>query len=461
MSEADRGIAAAAGELRGRIDGEVALLGEDGWDEGRATYNLCANLEPTLIASATSTDDVVEAVRFAREHGLRLAPVATGHGAACFGGLDDVLLLRTAGLTGVEIDADARIARVGAGARWADVAGPAAERGLVALHGSSGTVGVVGYSVMGGLGWLGRSHGLACNSVLGFEVVTAGGERIDVSAESEPELFWALRGGGGAHAIVTRVDFSLFALSKFYGGSIMWEIDCLPEVAQAWREWTEGAPDELLATVKAVRFPPFPEIPEPLRGRELAAITFAYGGDAESGEELLARLRAELPEPYLDTVAEMPVPALAMIAGDPPDPVPATGGGLLVAKLDEAMISAWSVAASAAKSMVSIELRRLGGALAEAPDDAGALAFLPGEASLFAVAATPTPEIAAAASADLRSLLEAVGPWAAEQTFLPFAEQQPGLCASFPAEVAGRLRAVKDKYDPDGLILGNHIDETG
>lgn len=448
-----------AAELRGRIGGRVHLPGDDDWDQGRAAYNLTADLKPSAIVAASSAADVAATVGFARERGLRVAPMSTGHGAPCFGDLDGVVLLRTGGLDGIEIDPDRKVARAGAGAIWGDVVPLAAEHGLVALHGSSGTVGVAGYTVTGGLGWLARSRGLACNAVKSFEVVTAEGEVMEVGADREPELFWALRGGGGSHAIVTKIEFSLFEMSHFYGGSIMWELEHLHAVAQAWREWTAGAPEQLLATVKAVRFPPFPEIPEPFRGRELAAVTFAFDGPEGEGAALAGELRAGLPEPYLDTVERLPAPALAMIAGDPPEPVPGVGGGVLVETVDEEMIRTWSDAALDAGGMISIELRQLGGQLAREAPGAGALARVPASVSAFAVGAAPTAEAAAGVREELAGLIDAWEPWTASQTLLGFAEQQAGLSESFPSEVASRLRAVKDKYDPDGLILGNHIDE--
>ena len=228
--------------LRDRIAGDVVTAKDSGWDAARAAFNLAADQHPAAAVLAESADDVAATLDFARERSLRVAPQGPGHGAALLPALDDVLLLRTTRMTGVEIDPDARTARVQAGALWSDVVPPAAEHGLAALHGSSGTVGVTGYTVGGGVGWLGREHGIACNKVVGLDVVTADGQARTVTADSEPDLFWALRGGGGAFAVVTALEFGLVELAEVYAGQLMWPLERASDVVNAYREWTADVP---------------------------------------------------------------------------------------------------------------------------------------------------------------------------------------------------------------------------
>ncbi|HET6832121.1 MAG TPA: FAD-binding protein [Solirubrobacterales bacterium] len=445
--------------LRQRLDGDVLVPGDAAWDAGRQAWNLVADQHPALVVLAESADDVAAAVRFAREHELQVAPQSTGHGAPPLAELDDALLLRTARMADVAIDSGAGTATTGAGAKWGDVCGPAAEHGLACLHGSSGTVGVAGYTLSGGLGWLARSRGFACNSVRSMEVVTADGEIRRVGPEAEPELFWALRGGGGTHAIVTSFEHGLVELSEAYAGSLMWPIEMASEVAHAWRDWAEGAPDELATTLKLLRFPPFPEIPEPLRGRALVATTFVYSGDSAAGEELAAPMRA-VGEPYLDTVATVPAPALAAIAGDPEDPVPGLTAGILLESLDADAVDAYVELAGpeADVPLIFLELRRLGGALERSSPDHGALDTAGAGYLLNGVGAMMSPELGLAIRDVLAGVEARMAPWATGHSLLAFSDQREDLRSCFPPDVADRLERVKADYDPDRLILANHSD---
>ena len=445
--------------LHKAIAGEALLPEEPGWDAARQPWNLLAEQRPAMVGIPASADDVAAMVGFAGARGLRVAPQGIGHGSTSLRNLDGAMLLRTTRLSGVEIDAGARRARAGAGCPWSDVVAAAAPHGLVGLHGSSGTVGVVGYTLTGGLGWLGRSRGFACNSVTALEVVTAAGDRAKLTAESDPELFWALRGGGGGSAIVTDIEFELFELREVYAGSLMWPIELAGEIAQAWREWTKAVPEELTSNLKLSRFPPFPEVPEPLRGRALVAATFAHCGTAEEGSRIVDALR-QVADPYLDTARTIAAPELADLAGDPPGPLAGRGAGVLVTELDAEAIDAYVELAGpgADVPLVHLEIRHLGGALDRAEQGSGALARAGGAYLLYGVGAVTTPESDAAIAATLDAVQERMRPWTAPQTLLGFAEQQQGLAASFPPEAADRLARVKADRDPEGLILGNHVD---
>lgn len=445
--------------LRAALDGDALLSGDSAWDAGRQAWNLIAQQDPAMIVMAESAADVSATLAFAADHGLRVAPQGTGHGASSMSDLADAILLRTSRMTGVTIDADARAAAVAAGAKWLDVVGPAAEHGLAALHGSSGTVGVAGYTLSGGLGWLARSRGFACNSVRSMEAVTADGEIRTISAESDPDLFWALRGGGGSHAIVTSFELGLVELSQAFAGSLMWPIERASEVARAWREWAAAAPEELSVTLKLLRFPPLPDIPDPLRGRALVAATFVWAGDPGEGDELIAPMRA-LGDVYLDTADTVPMPALATIAGDPQDPVPGGGAGYLLETLDEDGIDAYVELAGPDTDipLTSFELRRLGGELDRSDPANGALDTADADYVLYGVGAVMSPEVGEAIKAFFGRVEDRMAPWTAEQALLGFAEQRPGLASCFPPAIAERLTKIKSERDPSGLILGNHTD---
>ena len=194
-------------------------------------------------------------------------------------------------MTGAEIDAENRRARVSAAAKWRDVSALASARGLAPLSGLSAEVGVVGYTLGGGLGWLSRKHGLACNSVLAAEVITADGKLVRADRSNEPDLFWALRGGGGSFGAVTALEFELYPAEELYAGMFAWPWERTADVLHAWREWISGLPDELSTLARILQLPRLPNVPEPVRGRQLVVIEAAYLGAAGSAGELLRPLQ--------------------------------------------------------------------------------------------------------------------------------------------------------------------------
>ena len=206
--------------LREELNGAVTVAGDAGWDNARAAWNLAVDQRPAAVAEPETVADVVAIVRFARERGMRVAAQGTGHGAAALGSLEDTVLVKMHRMRVVGIDPEARLARAQAGALWGDVVGPASEHGLAALAGSSHDVGVVGYTLGGGLSWLSRKHGLAANDVVAIQVVTADGRVRVVSADHEPDLFWALRGGGGSFGIVTAIEMRLHPVEELCAGML-------------------------------------------------------------------------------------------------------------------------------------------------------------------------------------------------------------------------------------------------
>ncbi|MBN9621367.1 MAG: FAD-binding oxidoreductase, partial [Actinobacteria bacterium] len=320
------------GPLRAALAGDVVAEGEAGWDAARQAWNLTADQRPPLVVMAGTVADVAATVRFAAANGLKVAPQSTGHGATSMGDLAGTVLLKTSRLTAVAVDPAARTATVEAGALWSDVVGPAGEHGLVGLHGLSAAVGVAGYVLGGGIGWLTRLHGFASTHVRSFEVVGADGEPRRVDAAGDPDLFWALRGGGGRPAIVTSFELGLFELREAFAGALIWPIAEAEAVVGAWREWIAAVPNELSSTLKLIRYPPLPSVPDKLRGRAVVAIMLAFTGTAERGDELVAPLRA-VAGPLLDTLGTVSGPALADVAGDPTNPTPASGHAGLVDRI--------------------------------------------------------------------------------------------------------------------------------
>ncbi len=443
--------------LSDELSGDLLLPGDPGWDDARSPWNLAVDQRPAAVAFPESARDVVAIVRAAGAMGLRVAAQGTGHNATPLvqRGLADTVLVRTSRMRGVVIDADRRIARAEAGAVWMDVVAPAATFGLAALAGSAADVGVVGYSLGGGLSWLARSHGLAANHVVAIEAVTADGERRRVDAQHDPELFWALRGGGGDFALVTAIEFRLFPVSTVYAGALFWPVDEADTVVREWRAWVETLPEDVTSVVRVMSMPPIPEIPEPLRGRSFTIVEAASQLSEADTDALLAPLRQFAPE--IDTFRQTPLDELHLLHMDPPAPAPGIGDGLMLHDVDDAAIQAFLDAAGpgSGSALVSAELRHLGGAVARERGDGGAVSSFDGSFQVFGVGITPTPAAAAAVSASVGRLSTALEPWRADRSYVNFIER-----ACDPALVWGdtlpRLRAVKATWDPAGRIRSNH-----
>jgi len=447
-------VTADVAALRATLDGQLVLPGDEAWDEARQAWNLAVDQRPTMVALPRSVDDVQAIVDFARAAGLRIAMQGTGHNAGPLGPLDGTILVKTHEMRGVTIDAEHRIARVEAGALWADVTHPASELGLAPLAGSSPDVGVVGYTLGGGLSWLGRRYGLASERVIAIEVVTADGRHVRTDRTTEPELFWALRGGGGSFGAVTAIEFELIELAQVYAGMLLWPWERAREVMQAWREWTETAPERFTTSARIMQFPPMPELPDFLRGRGLVVIDGAYVGDEADAAAALAPLRAL--EPEMDTFAMVAPAALSHIHMDPEQPVPGVSDAAL---LDEVPAEAIDVLVDlggpgSGSPLLMVELRHLGGALAR--PGTGALSHVPGAYAMFAVGIPMDPALAAAIEGQLALVRGMLAPYGSGRQYLNFAERPADPAAFYGDETHARLRRVKAQVDPADLFRGNH-----
>jgi FAD/FMN-containing dehydrogenase len=444
-----------AAALRRLIGGTVIGPEEEGWEAERGAFNLNVDQQPAMIAIPGSPEEVSAVVRYAGENGLRVAPQRTGHNAEPMGPLGDSILLKTSRLDRVQIDARARCARVAAGARWEEVVPQASELGLAALHGSTPDVSVAGYSLGGGMGWYARKHGLAANSVSAIEVVTADGEIRCVSATAEPELFWALRGGGGNFGVVTALEFDLYPIEEVYAGVLFFPFERAEEVLKAWHAWTADAPDEVTSVGRLLQFPPFEEIPEPVRGKSFAIVEAVFLGSQAGGEELLAPLRAL--GPAMDTFAMLPPVGIAELHMDPREPMLYATDHCLVGELTAEAIGELVAAAGpgSGSTLASVELRHTGGALAQTGPDHGAVSTLAGSFAMFAVGLAADEETTAKTAADLARVDAALRPHRAGR-YLNFTEQKADGESFFDPETAARLRAVKDAYDPDRTFQANH-----
>jgi FAD/FMN-containing dehydrogenase len=435
---------------------DVLGRGSAGYDQNRGAFNVLLSQEPAAIVTPQSTGDVVDAIEYAKAEGLRVGGQRTGHAAEPLGHLGDTLLVRTAALNTVSIDAERRIARVGSGALWGDLVPKASELGLAACHGSSPTVGIVGYSLGGGVGWYGRRHGLQCNRVTAVELVDASGTERRVDAASDPELFWALRGAGGDFGIVTALEFELLPVTEVFAGALFFPLERADEVFHAWHEFTRTAPDEVTSVARMMNFPPIPEVPEPMRGNSFAIIeAVALLPEAEA-TELLAPLR-QLGGAPMDTFAVQPPVGIAGLHMDPPEPSPYAGRGMLLGDLTDGGIDALlgAVGPDSGTRLLSVEVRHDGGAMGRGGADHGAMDSLPGNFLLFGVNIVPVPEAMAPSKAWLGAMADAMAPWDAGR-YLNFSDEDEDIAVAFPPATVERLRAAKATYDPENLFHANH-----
>ena len=442
--------------LQAAINGEVFVPGQTGYEQARQAWNLAADQRPSVVVAAGSAADVVQAVRFARAQGMRIAPQGTGHGAAPLEPLEGAMLLRMSRMRNVHIDPAARTARAEAGAQWQDVTVPAGEHGLAALAGTSPNVGVTGYTLGGGIGWLARRYGLAANSVTAAELVTPDGRLARADAEHEPDLFWAVRGGGGSVGVVTALQMRLYPVRKLYAGALFFPIQRTAEVLHAWHAWTGTVPDEVTSLGRILRLPPLPEVPERLRGRAFALVEAAYLGDARTGVELTRPLRRLGPE--MDTFAMVSAPALQQLNMDPAQPVPIQGDGAFLADAPAAAIDALVAVAGPAVDtpLGSVEIRHLGGALIRSAPGGGAQPSIDARFLMFAGGFTPTPELASAVRGHARAVKDALAPWHASYDYYNFEGTPAAASAVLPPASYRRLQEIKASYDPDQVIISAH-----
>ena len=357
----------------------------------------------------------------------------------------------------VDIDPLARTARVEAGTVWSDVVQAAAKHGLAPLPGSSGNVGVAGYTLGGGVSFLGRKYGLSASNVRAIELVTADGQLRRADREHEPDLFWALRGGGGSFGIVTALELRLFPVTQLYAGILWYPIDRGPDMLHAWRDLTRGAvPDELTTLGRFLRLPPVPELPAEIRGKAFALIEAFHLGDQAQADELLAPLRAL--RPVNDTIATITVPELLHVHMDPEQPAASLGDGLMLSRLPDQAIDALvnTAGTNATFPLASVEVRHLGGELGRDRRDNGALASLQAPYLLYAAGITPTPNLEAPARAQIGAVEDALAPWMAPHMYLNFSETSRPRATLWTEPAYHRLRQIKVRVDPDDVIRSNH-----
>jgi len=440
-------------DLGDRVTGDVLLSGDDGWDTARQPWNLAVDQRPIAIVYPESADDVVATVRHAAEQGLHVAFNAGAHNAGPIDWSQPTILLKTERMRGITVDPEARTARVEAGVLAKALAVAAGEHGLAYLAGTSPDVGVLGYVLGGGLSWMVRQHGLACNTVVAADVVTADGRLVRTDRDTEPELLWALRGGSGNVAAVTALEIELFPITEIYAGAMFWPIERAAEILTAWRAWIETVPVTCESLGRMLQLPDLPFIPEPVRGRSFVLVEVAFLGSAADGAALVQPLR-DLGT-VMDNLAVMPPSELSVVNMDPDFPLPYSGEGILLTDLPEDAIDG-IVEAFVGSPLLHLEVRQLGGAAAVHAPEHGVLDAINQPFVMFTFGLTTDAGVHEAVDRQVREVLTALEPWDSGRRYLNFAESAMDPRSIFPAESYDRLVAAKRHYDPTGLFVANH-----
>ncbi|MDM4763336.1 FAD-binding protein [Galbitalea sp. SE-J8] len=435
--------------LRSAVSGPVLVPGEPSFAEELEGFNRAHTHTPAVVVGATDAADVAAAVRFARDAGLPVRVLATGHGSHA--AIGDGVVITTGRLDSVSVDADARTATVGGGASWASVVAAAAPHGLAPIAGSAPTVGVVGYLLGGGLGPFARSHGFSSDFVRSATVVTGTGDIVQASADADAELLWALRGGKGGLGVVVSITIDLVPMPELYGGNILFPTEAIAPVLRAWAALTTDAPPELSTSVAIVRFPPIEQLPPFLRGQTLLALRVAYPAAASEGERLIAPLRAVAPA-LADTVRPLRLDEVASIHNDPTDPGASTTTGAMLDLLDADAVEALLDVAGPGEELrlVAVELRHLGAATHEDVPAGSAVGGRGAGFTLALIGSLMQPGVEGEVAAATDAVLAALAPWISAETTINFAGAP--VDAAWPADVRTHLDAVRRRVDPDGVF---------
>ncbi len=440
-----------------RLGGELIRPGDAEYDAARAVWNGAYDRRPALVVRAADTIDVIRAVTFARERGLAVAVRSGGHSMAGHGTIDGGLVIDLSTMKGLSVDPERRVARVQPGLTWGEYAGQAQAYGLATSSGDMGSVGVGGLALGGGIGWLVRKHGLTIDSLLSVDVVTADGRLLTASADENPELFWALRGGGGNFGVATSFELQLQPVGPVLGGAVFYPAAGAKDLLQAYGCLALEARDELTTMAIVMQAPPLPFIPAEQHGRLVVAILVCYAGDLEDGQRAVAPLRA-LGAPIADVIGPMPYPALFALTAEG-----AVKGqhhavrSMYLQHLDEAVLDTLLDHSQRMTSPLGmVQLRVLGGAMARVPADATAFAHRDKPYMLTLVNGWQDAAHSERHHAWVEQLWTALRPHASG-VYVNFLadEGEARIREAYSPDTYQRLAAAKKAYDPTNFFRLN------
>ncbi|MFE6450659.1 FAD-binding oxidoreductase [Nocardiopsis dassonvillei] len=411
--------------------------------------------EPDVVADARDPRDVVRAVAFCREHGLDLAVQCGGHGAvrAQSGGL----LLRTGGMTRVEVDPARRTARVGGGALWGDVITAAARYGLAPVSGTSPSVGVAGYTLGGGLGWLTRRHGFAADNLVGAEVVTSDARLLHVGPDAHEDLFWALRGGGGNFGVVTGLEMRLYPVDRVRGGVLFFPLERAHALLDAYRDSAAREPEDVVTAVVLLRLPDSAGIPDPLRGRAVVALRVCALSEEERARRHVDLLLSAAGAPLWGGIRPMRFQELTSLSDPQPSPQVSEEHTDLFRTMPDEVVRELVTTCARPDSPVSVvEVRNWSGAPGHLPANTSPAGHRDAVLSVIAIAPGLGPRTRGPARAEMERLAARLAPYATGSVFLNFLSDPERVAAAYTPDNLRRLRELKRRFDPDNVLRFNH-----
>ncbi|MFG3409868.1 FAD-dependent oxidoreductase [Streptomyces sp. NPDC048142] len=438
----------------------IAYPGDPAYDTATGVFNLAGPAHPAAALTATSLADVQAAISHASARGQGVRVHTTGHSAGAATPMTGALLIRPVLSGGVGIDPGRRLARIPAGTPWSAVVRAAAPHGLAAPHGTSGTVGAIGYLLHGGVSLYGRRLGLAANHIRSVELVTADGRLRRVSAAEDPELFWAVRGGGGGFGVVTAVEIGLFAVTDLVAGAAFWSWEHAGAVAGAWYDWTLHAPDEVSTSLRVMNLPDLPEIPPMLKGGPVVCVA-GVALAAAGARDLLDPLR-KIGEPVLDTWQDCGPEQVPDVHLDPDEPGTFIGDHLLLAEPGREGIAAFlrTTGEDPGSPLIAAELRQLGGRMAVAAPAGGVLNHLDARLAYMGAGVPELRGTPQEITEHCDKVRAALAPWDTGRTapgFVKGLDRPRGHLSEADVRAVERIRA---RVDPGGLFRGDAMPET-
>jgi FAD/FMN-containing dehydrogenase len=448
-------------ELENGLTGSVVGPGDPNYETARRVWNHTIDKRPALVVRAASTDDVARTVRFARSEGRPVAIRGGAHSVAGFSTCDDGIVLDLSQLNDVEVDEKSRRAFAGGGTRWRDFDAATQQHGLATTGGLVSSTGIGGLTLGGGFGHLVRKYGLTCDNLRSADVVAADGSVVYASESQNPELFWALRGGGGNFGVVTRFELDLHPVGPVVlGGLIFYPGDQAIQVINGWRDRVDTMPDELSTFISLATAPPAPFIPDNWHNRKVAIVVACWAGDPADGEDVVQPLRS-LGTPITDLLAPLPYLDLQQLV----DPIWEAGAGnyytsaFLDGLPDDAIQTLTDFHQSSADLLVLAELHihHFGGAVARVPPESTAFTDRSSPFLLNCAARTADPAELPLYVDWARTARNAMTAFGKGGMYVNFSGEggDGNRRASYPPEIYARLQAVKDQYDPLNIFRFN------
>jgi FAD/FMN-containing dehydrogenase len=450
---------ATLGELESTLRGQLVRPADPDYDQARAVWNATHDRRPALVIRCAGAADVIRAVEFARSEGLQVAVRGGAHSIAGFSTSDGGVVIDTSPMQGIRVDPAGRRAVAQPGLTWSAFDHETQAFGLAVTGGLVSSTGIAGFTLGGGIGWLLRKHGLTCDNLLSADLVTADGQLVTASEQEHPELFWALRGGGGNFGVVTSLEYRLHPVGPLvFAGPVFYSAADAAGVLRGWRDLTATLPDELTTVANILVAPPVPFLPEAVHGQAVLGLLGVYAGSVEDGERAAQPLRT-LAEPVADLMGPMPYTAMQSLL-DPLWPAGAQNyfTSALLDRLDDDAIDTLLAQHAAGQAPVrELHLHHGGGAMARVPADATAFAHRSVPYVLNIIARSPDRAGFEEHAGWARATHQAMDPWSTGGAYVNFTSDpaEDRIRASYPPDTYARLVAVKERYDPTNLFRLN------